>query len=218
MDEATTAEPTTEGRPEARPQPWRRVRFWVAGVFILLFLPSLATQTASALLIIVTVLALYWKWDAIAAWNRKRVITDDGRPSGRTRSNGGPSVSSGSYVGQTLVPGETIQYRARLSRWVLLSGLIVFGVIAYLTTEMVVTNRRVIVKRGWIARRTIELRLSKVESAQVRQGIFGRMLGYGSVSVIGTGGTRETFGFVADPLGFRRAVTEALDIHEGTHH
>jgi uncharacterized membrane protein YdbT with pleckstrin-like domain len=72
--------------------------------------------------------------------------------------------------------------------------------------EFAVTSRRVIIKTGWISRRTIELNMSKVESVEVAQDIFARMLGYGTITVIGTGGTREPFSLINDPLGFRRAV------------
>ena len=74
------------------------------------------------------------------------------------------------------------------------------------TSEFAITNKRVIVKVGWIRRQTIEIHLSKVESVDVVQGIFGRMLGWGTITVVGTGGSREPFNLIANPLEFRRAV------------
>jgi uncharacterized membrane protein YdbT with pleckstrin-like domain len=131
----------------------------------------------------------------------------------------------GGYVGKTLVAGEVPLYRAHLSRWIFLPGIVLspflIGLpllllewLQYRSTEMAITNRRVLVKHGLVSRRTVELRLSKVESAQVHQGLLARMFGYGSVEIIGTGGTRERFGFIANPLAFRRALTEAQDALE----
>lgn len=75
-------------------------------------------------------------------------------------------------------------------------------------TEMAVTNRRVLIKTGMASRRTIELLLSNVESIVIVEPFLGRMLGYGTVVVRGTGGTPEPFDRIANPTGFRRAVQE----------
>ena len=74
------------------------------------------------------------------------------------------------------------------------------------TSEFAVTNRRVIIKVGLIRRNTLELLLSKVESIGVDQTITGRMVGFGSIVVVGTGGTRESFKNIAHPLEFRKHV------------
>ena len=74
------------------------------------------------------------------------------------------------------------------------------------TSEFAVTDKRVIIKLGWLSRRTIEINMSRVESVQVDQDIFGRFLNYGTITVIGTGGTKEPFTLIDDPLAFRRAV------------
>lgn len=76
------------------------------------------------------------------------------------------------------------------------------------TSEFAVTNKRVIVKVGWIRRRTIELLLTKAEAIEVTQGIGGRILGFGTIVIIGTGGTHEPFERIAAPLAFRRKVQE----------
>jgi uncharacterized membrane protein YdbT with pleckstrin-like domain len=80
-------------------------------------------------------------------------------------------------------------------------------------TEMAVTNKRVIIKVGFLTKRTIELFLSKVESVEVEQTLPGRMLGYGSITVKGTGGTNEPFSHVASPLEFRRQVQRQIEEH-----
>jgi membrane protein YdbS with pleckstrin-like domain len=77
-----------------------------------------------------------------------------------------------------------------------------------LTSEFAVTNKRVIVKVGWIQRRTIELLLTKVEAIEVMQGIGGRILNYGTIVIIGTGGTHEPSHRISAPLTFRRIVQE----------
>jgi uncharacterized membrane protein YdbT with pleckstrin-like domain len=78
-------------------------------------------------------------------------------------------------------------------------------------TEMAVTDRRVIVKIGVAARRTFEILLSKVESIGVEESVMGRMLGYGTVVVRGTGGTPEPFDTVAHPLEFRKQVQQQIE-------
>ena len=74
------------------------------------------------------------------------------------------------------------------------------------TSEFAVTNKRVIIKVGLIRRDTLELLLNKVESIGVDQTVTGRIVGYGSIAVVGTGGTRETFRNIARPLDFRKQV------------
>ena len=80
-----------------------------------------------------------------------------------------------------------------------------------MTTELAVTNKRVIAKSGLISRSTVELNLTKVESVRVEQSMLGRMLGYGSIFVGGTGATHAPVRFVEDPLTFKQAVTNATD-------
>lgn len=88
---------------------------------------------------------------------------------------------------------------------------------AYLTkisTELGVTNKRVIAKIGFISRRTVELNLSKVESLSVNQSIFGRVLDYGVILVNGTGGVSAPFGYICSPLAFRKRVNEQIEKQE----
>lgn len=85
------------------------------------------------------------------------------------------------------------------------------GVLVRNATEMTVTNKRVFVKVGLAARRTIELLLSRVESIGVEESVMGRMLGYGTVIVHGTGGTPEIFKRIAHPLDFRTQVQQQIE-------
>ena len=79
------------------------------------------------------------------------------------------------------------------------------------TTELAVTNRKVIGKWGLISRRTIEQRLDKVDSIEVEQTILGRILGYGTVEVRGSGVSMTPLRMIAGPLTFRRRVEDALN-------
>jgi uncharacterized membrane protein YdbT with pleckstrin-like domain len=78
-----------------------------------------------------------------------------------------------------------------------------------MTSEFAVTTSRLIFKVGLISRYTTELLLSKVESIGVQQGLVGRVLNYGDLTVTGTGGAREVFHRVRDPIGFRNHVQQA---------
>jgi len=78
-----------------------------------------------------------------------------------------------------------------------------------MTSEFAVTSSRLILKVGLISRYTTELLLAKVESIGVQQGLIGRLLNYGDLTVTGTGGAREVFRRVRDPIGFRNHVQQA---------
>jgi uncharacterized membrane protein YdbT with pleckstrin-like domain len=75
-----------------------------------------------------------------------------------------------------------------------------------ITTEIVVTDKRVIHKVGWIARRTEEINITKVETVDVNQGVAGRVLGFGEVLIKGVGGSWEPLRWIASPLNLRNAV------------
>jgi uncharacterized membrane protein YdbT with pleckstrin-like domain len=74
------------------------------------------------------------------------------------------------------------------------------------TTEIVVTDKRIIHKVGWIARRTQEMNTTKVETVDVSQGIAGRIFNYGTVSIRGIGGGWEPLRRVGSPLELRNAI------------
>ncbi len=81
--------------------------------------------------------------------------------------------------------------------------------IELMTSEFAVTTTRLIFKVGIVARYTTELLLGKVESIGVQQKLLGRLLNYGDLVVTGTGGAREVFPRVHDPIGFRNHVQQA---------
>jgi uncharacterized membrane protein YdbT with pleckstrin-like domain len=91
---------------------------------------------------------------------------------------------------------------------------VAFGLLSWIgawwrrwTTEVAVTNFRVIYKRGFVRRHTFEMNMSKVESVHVDQSVLGRMLDYGDIIVRGSGSSFEPLRVIAAPLEFRNHVT-----------
>ena len=133
-----------------------------------------------------------------------------------------------SYVDSTLLAGETIMYRARISLWSV-GHMIFFGVlllpiaigliflvwayIRYKTTEFAVTDRRIIAKTGLISRSTVELFLDKVEALHVDQSVWGRLLDFGTVTIHGTGTTLEPIRNISAPLELRKQFMQAADLY-----
>jgi uncharacterized membrane protein YdbT with pleckstrin-like domain len=74
-------------------------------------------------------------------------------------------------------------------------------------TEIAITNRRIIYKKGLIRRQTNEMNMDKVESVQIDQSILGRMLDYGDVKLLGTGEGFETLRTIASPIELRNSIT-----------
>ena len=75
------------------------------------------------------------------------------------------------------------------------------------TTEIAVTDRRIIYKRGFVRRYTVEMHMDKVESVDVDQSILGRMLDYGDVIIHGTGVGLEPLLHIDHPLELRNHIT-----------
>ena len=100
--------------------------------------------------------------------------------------------------------------------WLAIAGFaiavptLVWTYITQTSSEFSITDRRVVIKVGWIRRRTVETILSKVEAIGVEQTLFGRMLDFGTIVVMGTGGTKESFRNIARPLEFRRQVQSQI--------
>lgn len=95
----------------------------------------------------------------------------------------------------------------------ILIGLILIAIAAVhvLTTELALTNRRIIAKSGLIRRNTIELKVNRVESLGVNQGVLGRIFNFGSIVVKGTGGSHAPIPYIARPMEFRQQVNNFLD-------
>ena len=119
----------------------------------------------------------------------------------------------GTYVNQHLGKDENVIHETKL-HWITflrLRGIISLGILPfldYITTEMAITNKKVVGKYGFIFRKTLEMNLPKIESISVDQGVLGRILGYGTITVIGTGGTKEELCYMSNPLEFRKKFQE----------
>ena len=131
-----------------------------------------------------------------------------------------------SYIDESLVEGETLIHRARISWWsqfpLLLLGVVtlvivvglVFLAMAWIrvrSTELAITNRRVIAKSGFVKRHTVEINLDKVEALKVEQGVWGRLLNFGTIFISGAGTSVAPIRDIADPLVFRRKFMEATN-------
>lgn len=136
----------------------------------------------------------------------------------------------GSYVNRNLAAGEEVIYEAKVS-WVSQAFLFFLGlafislyglglifwalaVINVLTTELAITNRRVIAKFGLVSRKTVELKIDRVESVQVDQSIVGRLFNYGSIVVSGAGGPQAPIPNISSPLEFRAKLNELTEKRE----
>lgn len=80
----------------------------------------------------------------------------------------------------------------------------------YLSSEFAITDKRVVARFGLLQRRSLETLLSKIEAIEVEQDLTGRLLGYGTLVIIGTGGTRESIPRIPAPLEFRREVQSQI--------
>jgi len=127
-----------------------------------------------------------------------------------------------SYIDESLSTGEEVSARFSL-HWVtriplaiwLLLGIPTFGITLVIALheylrirfiEQGVTNKRVIFKTGIISRKSEEMKLASIETVEIDQGIFGRMLGFGNVKVSGRGTSDVLFRTVADPMAVKRAI------------
>src|SRR5580693_5661393 len=141
-----------------------------------------------------------------------------------------------SYVESNLVPGETVIYQTRL-HWIVMLGHVFVGCLllglpgvlllyyAYSQHGMDANTLRltegggvallvcgvIVLLIGMVRRKTTEMLLNKVESIEVSETTPGRMLGYGTIVMIGTGGTSEPFRKMAHPLEFRSHVQQQIE-------
>ena len=91
------------------------------------------------------------------------------------------------------------------------SGWVTLWAVQRKATEIAVTSRRVLIKKGLLTRHTTEILLSKVESVSIEESPAGQTLGFGRVTIHGTGGTPEIFDRIADPNEFRRQIQGQID-------
>lgn len=145
-----------------------------------------------------------------------------------------------SYVQKVLLPGEEIVYSTKqhyviffqVLLWPILiacmlkvnySNTLILGslflvmifnfitvLIGYYCSEYAVTSQRIIMKVGFISRRSLEIFLDRVEGVYVEQSVAGRFLNFGTVIVIGVGSTKNFFPYTPNPLKFHGKIQEIL--------
>ena len=127
-----------------------------------------------------------------------------------------------SYIEESLSAGEKVQalFRFHWFAWVpmvlwLLLGLVTFGLTWLIALyeflrlrfiEQGVTNKRVILKKGIISRKTEEMKITSIETVELNQGVWGRIFGFGTIKVTGRGISDVVFHAVADPMAVKRQI------------
>jgi uncharacterized membrane protein YdbT with pleckstrin-like domain len=127
-----------------------------------------------------------------------------------------------SYIEESLSTGENIEglFKFHWFAWVpmylwLILGLVTFGLTwlialyEYLRlrfTEQGLTNKRVVLKRGIISRKTEEMKVTSIETVEIDQGVWGRLFGFGTIKVTGRGISDVVFKGLDDPIGAKRRI------------
>jgi hypothetical protein len=100
---------------------------------------------------------------------------------------------------------------------ILATSLFVFGLASAIaimlpiwTTEIGVTNQRLVYKRGLLWRTTHELQLRAIEEVNLIQGLLGRLLDFGRLELHGTGVDDVRLPLLADPLNLRKALQDGM--------
>ena len=146
-----------------------------------------------------------------------------------------------SYTTRNLLSNEIVKYKASL-HWIIYVPTVLWLVLGFvfeatgitwvfivlalyslgkailrrLGSEFMLTNKRVVLRQGIISRKTVEILLAKCEGISVNQGIFGRILGFGTL-VVTTGGATSHFDFVKRPVEFRNRVNAEIDAFYSRH-
>jgi uncharacterized membrane protein YdbT with pleckstrin-like domain len=112
------------------------------------------------------------------------------------------------YIKKSLAEGEQVVAKFKI-HWFAYTWI--FAILSLWFTEVALTTKRVIVKKGVLSRRTDEMKLSKVENVELKQSIMGRILGYGEIVVSGTGSGKVTMSKIANPLEVKKKIEAELD-------
>jgi membrane protein YdbS with pleckstrin-like domain len=118
-------------------------------------------------------------------------------------------IALGVAVGSYWLPDPDWQRYALLASGVIgVLGLLLLlkAWINRMATEIVVTDRRVILNRGLLRRHTMEMNMSRIEMVDVKQSLWGRIWGYGTVEIHGTGADIEPLEGIGSPLLIRNAI------------
>jgi uncharacterized membrane protein YdbT with pleckstrin-like domain len=122
-----------------------------------------------------------------------------------------------SYINKTLIKDERIVSLFSIHKFHFIlpvcMSFVIIGIpllIKYMFTEYGLTNNRVVTKTGFISRSTEEMKLSKIETVEVKQSVLGRVLGYGNVIVSGTGSSYVVISRVANPLDVKKSIDNEM--------
>ncbi|WP_312926127.1 PH domain-containing protein [Atlantibacter hermannii] len=129
-----------------------------------------------------------------------------------------------SYIDSNLIGNEEVIYRGKVTLWAWLPWIVwgvIFGVLTIIgfiliplgyfvlrSNEAAITNKRLIAKSGLIKRDTVEIPIKKISSLQVKQGISGRILGYGTLVISDAGTAHAPIRYIKDPMRFRQRFFE----------
>lgn len=123
------------------------------------------------------------------------------------------------YFGPLFVPIDTLVFRNWSFIELVSVGVLLFAIywfigafIFYRFSEYAITDRRVILKEGFIERRAVEIFLRRLEGINIEQTVVGRILDYGTLIVIGTGGTKDYYYNIPHPFAFRKIVQQQTDL------
>lgn len=94
---------------------------------------------------------------------------------------------------------------------ILASYLMIKAIITISASEFAVTDKRIMVKTGFLSRNTKEILLSKVESISIDQNVLGRMLNFGTIIITGTGETSQRVRAISDPILIRKKLNQVLE-------
>jgi len=127
-----------------------------------------------------------------------------------------------SYIEESLSAGEKVEglFKLHWFAWMPMWLWIVLGIPTFGLTWLIaiyeflrlkymeqgVTNKRVILKRGIISRKTEEMKLASIETVEIDQGVWGRLLGFGTVKVTGRGISDVVYQGIADPMAAKRQI------------
>ena len=129
-----------------------------------------------------------------------------------------------SYLSKRLAPDEVIVAEGRFHwlqhvwPWLALIflGVLIIGIIIWIkemvrlnTTDFVVTNRRIVLKKGIMDVDVYEMNLSSIEGSHIDQSILGRIFGYGRLTIRGRGDMQIEFPTMAKAGEFRAAAEGA---------
>jgi uncharacterized membrane protein YdbT with pleckstrin-like domain len=112
------------------------------------------------------------------------------------------------YIEKSLADGEKVIAKFKI-HWFAYTWI--FAILGLMFTEIALTSKKVIVKKGILSRNTDEMKLSKVENVELKQSLLGRILGFGQIIVSGTGSGKVTMTKIANPIEVKKQIEAQLD-------